>query len=173
MQHIACRARLACNAVMCRDCPLVNVHFPIDAFIGMHFRMKEWHAGQQHDAVAIWAGWLCSCVTMHLHCCISSEYLERVCCSSNLNHHWCIHAAQTRQLGQLNTDGHARKSQLGRFECHLIWRARVPSILALSYFVMYRVVIFGLSEGCAGPSMMSGPVPASGISASPSSSSYK
>ena len=54
---------------------------------------------------------------------------------------------------------------------HLICRARVPSILARSYFVMYRVVILGLFEGCAGPSIMSAwPAPASGMSASPPSS---
>lgn len=37
---------------------------------------------------------------------------------------------------------------------HLIWRARVPSTLALSYFVMYLVVIlFVLSIKCAGASV--------------------
>ena len=61
--------------------------------------------------------------------------------------------------------------KLGSAGTDLICRARVPKTLARSYLVIYRVVIFGLSEGWAGPSMMSDwPAPASGMSVSASSS---
>ena len=62
--------------------------------------------------------------------------------------------------GQLEKDGN-----LERVACHLIWRARVPRILARSYLVMYLEVFLGRSVGCLSSfSSPSAPAKASGSS---------